>query len=227
MNTRCQRIMLASCGGLVALFFGWPIVATASSTNSTASVSFRAVLCFAPALAVAAPPTIEPLPTCGSSYRLTAKNLDVNPLQGTYRTISPDPVFRNTPSSSSTQNRLSTDVILPGVNGDNTVERYVLGPARMTSSAIKSATVEKLSGQWAVSYQLTPSGSEVWNSFARQQFHELIAIVANGRVYSSPIIQPDSTHFTSFGATGLITGNFTAAEARRLANYMLGAVNSS
>lgn len=99
-------------------------------------------------------------------------------------------------------------------------ERYVLGPVQMTSSAIKSAKVEKLSGQWTVTYTLTASGGVIWNAFVRQQFHEFIAIVANGEVYSDPIILPDSPAFVSFQGSGLITGNFTRAEARKLASQI-------
>jgi preprotein translocase subunit SecD len=99
-------------------------------------------------------------------------------------------------------------------------QRYVLGPPRLTSSAIKTVKVERSSGQWGVSYTLTPVGDETFNSLAMRQFHALIAIVANGKVYSIPIIEPASTSFVSFEGNGLIEGNFTKAEANQLASQM-------
>jgi preprotein translocase subunit SecD len=142
---------------------------------------------------------------------------------GTSKKIEPDPLYKDTPNTPSSDNQPTSNVLLPGLPGamgSKSIERYVLGPAQMTGSSIQSASVEKLSGQWAVSYQLTPSGGVAWNSFAKRQFHALIAIVANGEVYSAPIIQPDSATFNSFGRSGLITGNFTKTEARYLANLM-------
>ncbi len=90
----------------------------------------------------------------------------------------------------------------------------------MTSLAIKSAKVEKLFGQWAVTYTLTASGTVTWNALVKQQFHEFIAVVANDEVYSDPIILPDSPAFVSFGGSGSVTGNFTKAEAQNLASQM-------
>lgn len=226
--SRRPGMVLASCAGLVALSLALPIVATAAGTKPADAVSFRAVLCFAPALATtqSSPPSggrTASIPACAPPYRLTAKNLDVNVNVGTSKTIGPDPIFRHTPNTSSAKVQLTSDVLLPGLSGARgtpSTERYVLGPVQMTSSSIQSANVKKLYGQWAVSYQLTPSGDVVWNSFAKRQFHALIAIVANGVVYSAPLIQPMSTTFTSFGRSGLITGNFTKAEASYLANLL-------
>jgi preprotein translocase subunit SecD len=212
--------MFTSFVVLTSLGVALPIT-TASADHSSVGVSFRAVLCFAPRFAPAAspPPTVAgALPKCAPSYRLTSKNLDVNVNVGTTKTIEPDPIFRNVPNDVHNQNR--SEVILPGIKGATETQRYVVGAAQMTRSAIKSATVERLSGQWVVSYTLTRSGSATWNSFAKRQFHELIAIVANREVYSAPIIQPSQASFTSFEGAGMIEGNFTKAQARQLASQM-------
>jgi preprotein translocase subunit SecD len=111
-------------------------------------------------------------------------------------------------------------MILPGIKGASTTKRYVVGPVQMTRSAIKSVRVEKLSGLWMVSYTMTRSGSATWNSFARRQFHELIAVVANGEVYSALIIEPNAASFVTFGGANLIDGNLTKAQARHLASEM-------
>lgn len=228
MTTLRRGMVFASCAGLVVLSLAWPVVAMASSTKSADDVSFRAVLCFAPALTnkQSSPPSGQrtvTIPSCAPAYRLTAKNLDVNVNVGAGKTIGPDPVYRDAPNTSSANDRLDSEVLFPGLPGASdaeSTERYVLGPAQMTSSSIQSARVERLYGQWAVSYQLRTSGGVVWNSFAKRQFHALIAIVANGVVYSAPLIQPNSDTFTSFGRSGTITGNFTKAEAGILADLL-------
>jgi preprotein translocase subunit SecD len=101
-------------------------------------------------------------------------------------------------------------------------ERLVVGPAQLTGSAIKSAKAFKVStGEWVVSFRLTSKGSAAWNAYAKRQFHALIAIVANGEVYSAPLIQPASTRFTSFGGTGEISGRFTKTDAVDLAKWLV------
>ena len=203
-----------------------PMVATsASTTEHSKGVTFRAVLCFAP-LPPATPLFSQSaaLPECKPSNRLTAKNLGVNPNDSAkgfkMKTIKPDPRFRKFPDSSRAVQSLTSDLLLSGIKGFG-AERFVLGPARVTSSSIKSAKAVKRSGQWVVTYQLTPAGSAAFDAFAKSQFHALIAIVANGEVYSAPIMQPTQTHFTSFAGSGEVSGNFTKSQARSLAQQML------
>jgi preprotein translocase subunit SecD len=207
---------------LFALSATLPVAAVASAIHSSADVTFRAVLCFAPPFAIdKSPPSSVAisgkLPECAPSYRLTAKNLDVNVSTGTTKTIGPDPIFRDVPNSSSD---LSSNVLLSDIKGPGPNQRYVLGPVELTRASIKSVKVEKESGQWTVSFTMTASGSAKWNTFAERQFHEFIAIVANGEVYAAPIIQPSSATFNSFGGAGSIAGNFTKAQARQLADRM-------
>jgi hypothetical protein len=211
--------IIASAAILLALVFDSQGAAMASAAQTHKDVTFRAVLCFAPLFAAAASTTsIVTSAKCAPKYRLTAKNLDVNASVGTSKTIKPDPVFRDVPDSARTVT--SSNGVFPGIAGVESHQRYVLGPVEMTSSGIKSAKVEYLSGQWSVSYTLTPSGGVTWNSFVKRQFHEVIAVVANGQVYSDPIILPDTSTFVSFGDSGLISGNLTKAEARQLASQM-------
>lgn len=214
--------MFTSCAFFSVLTLALPI-ATASAAHSPAGVTFRAVLCFAPPFTPdsSPPTTVEStgaLPGCAPAYRLTSKNLDVNVNVGTMKTIKPDPIFRGVPSG--THNLVTFETLLPGIKEATTSQRYVVGPIQMTRSAIKSVSVEKLSGQWMVSYTLTRSGSETWRTFTKRQFHELIAVVANGEVYSAPIIEPSQTSYASFDGAGSIEGNFTEAQARELASQM-------
>jgi len=136
------------------------------------------------------------------------------------RTIGPDPQYRNTPDTPASKIRVNSVALVSGSTGDGVRERYVVGPAQLTNSSIKSAKAEDDSGQWVVTYQLTASGNELWNSFAKRQFHQFIAIVANGHAYSVPLIEPYQSSFTSFAGMGEIGRNFTETQARDLAALM-------
>ena len=227
MKARPQKRII-----LVLLIFvtTWlvPMVATsASTTKHSEGVTFRAVLCFAPLRATPSFSTLAALPDCKTAFRLTVKNLGVNPnnsVQGfAMKTVTPDPRFREFPNSSSAVHSLTSDLLLSRINGTGP-ERFVLGPARVTSSSIKSAKAVKQSlGQWVVTYQLTKAGAVAMNAFLKSQFHAFIAIVANGQVFSAPIIQPTRSHFTSFGRSGEVSGNFTKRQAQLLARQMLTA----
>jgi hypothetical protein len=209
-------------------FTAWLVPAAAASASTKkplAGVTFRAVLCFAPL----APTThlfskSAALPECRPKFRLTAKNLGVNPDNSASgfkaNTIEPDLRFRNFPDSSSAVHTFTSDLLLSGLNGHRN-ERFVLGPARVTSSSIESAKAVKQSGEWVVTYKLTSAGSSAFGALAKSQFHAYIAIVANGEVYSAPLVQPTSSHFISFGSSGEVAGSFTKSQAQALAKQMV------
>jgi hypothetical protein len=212
--------------GMLSTLLVPALSASASSTGSSNGFSFRAVLCFAPPLSKKTEfPLASAFPTCTSKFELTAKNLGVDPNNSIAgfksNTVAPDPRFlrfRSTPHPSVAS---KADVLLPVIHAKAKSERFVLGPAQLTRSDFKSATAVKLSlGQWVVNYRLTPTGSKAWNAFAKKQFHAIIAIVANGQVYSAPLIQPANTHFYSFEGTGEISGDFTKTDAVDLAKLM-------
>jgi len=203
-----------------------PAFSASASSGPTSGFSFRAVLCYAPPLsAKTAFPSAAAIPTCTSAYRLTEKKLDVDPGNSascfTLKTVKPDPRFlrfRDTPIAKMFPR---SEVVVPGIHGNKESQRFVLGRSQLTNSSIKSAKAEKQSlGGWVVAYRLTPSGRATWNSFAKLQFHGLFAVVANGIVYSAPVIQPTLTKFKSFGDSGVVSGNFTRTEALDLAAWM-------
>jgi preprotein translocase subunit SecD len=204
-----------------------PALPASASANSTPNiVTFRAVLCFAPNLRVkSAFPSAAALPTCTPKYELTAKNLGVVP-NGSVdgfkaNTVKLDPRFRDFRSTPHGEVLAMSDVLLPGIKGAGSGGRFVLGPAKLTSSAIKSAkAVKEHLGAWVVDYRLTAPGSVAWDAFAKSQFHAYIAIVADGEVYSAPLIQPEERKFTSFDGSGEISGSFTKTEALDLAKWM-------
>jgi SecD-like export protein len=202
-----------------------PTVATSAATSKQAGdVTFRAVLCFAPLQGKPAFSAQAALPSCQARFRLTAKNDGVSPDNSasgfSSKTVKPDPRFLKFPDSTFTVVELKSDLLLSGIKG-NQSQRFFVGPAGLTASSIKSAKAVKQSlGQWVVEYQLTKAGSTTWNKFAKRQFHAYIAIVANGEVYSAPLIEPGQTHFTSFGDSGEVSGAFTKALAKSLAEQM-------
>ena len=100
----------------------------------------------------------------------------------------------------------------------DTTRRYYLGPAGVTTDAVRRARAELVTGQgWSVHLDLTRAGSRAWDALAEQQFHQQVAITASGKVVSAPIIQPNDATFESFGGTAVISGSFTRKQAEALA----------
>jgi hypothetical protein len=198
----------------------------ATAAASAANLSFRPVLCYAAPLAVAtgAAATTGPLPTCAPSSLLTAANLSVAPdANGTatgYTGPSNVPVdsqFAAYPSTSSANDRGNQTVLLAMAGGSVSDDRYVLGPAGLTASGVKSATAALVDRQWVVNLALTSRGSAQWDALARDQFHALIAVVINGKVVSAPLTQPAQSSYTSFAGRVQISGTFTRAQAKAVA----------
>ena len=107
-------------------------------------------------------------------------------------------------------------MLLPGTAADGS-GRYVLGPASMTGTAVKSASAQLNNGQWAVNLVLTSAGSTAWDTLAKEQFHAIIGIDLDGQVISAPITQPTQPAFTSFNGQVQISGSFTEDQAKTLA----------
>jgi preprotein translocase subunit SecD len=187
--------------------------------GTTAQLYFRPVLCGAPAYSP--PPRGTTPPTqlvCNPQYATTAANLNVNPSTGNPANIPPDPTFNNVPSTLPERDNPLSNVILPGTNGGG-ISRYVLGPSQLKGTAISKAQAvfDTQTSQWVVSYDLTSSGSPAWDRVAQANFHAYLAIDLDGVVESAPLIQPNSSTFTSFAGKGQISGNFTHSSANTLA----------
>ena len=207
--------------------------------GQTARMYFRPVECFAYPEAVPKgskgkilPPGIETIPPCTPSTQLTKANLNVVPNsnvpQGyTSNNVPPDSQYVSYPSTSVDKpNYENSTVLLPGLAASGSAnggERYVLGPSEMTGHSIASAqATQNQTGQWVVNYSLAGSaGSNLWDTVAAENFHQLLGIELDGVVYSAPIIQPTQGSFTSFGGQGEISGgNLTQADAQNLAQAM-------
>jgi hypothetical protein len=197
----------------------------ATAAASAASLSFRPVLCYAAPFAVVAGAAAStgPLPTCSPSSSLTAANLGVAPAAANANgylgpsNVPVDNQFAAYPSTSSSNDRGNQTVLLGVTGGSDGAGRYLLGPAGLTASGVKSATATLAHWQWVVNLVLTSRGSARWDALAQAQFHALIAVVINGKVVSAPLTQPGQTSFTSFAGRVQISGGFTRAQAKAVA----------
>jgi preprotein translocase subunit SecD len=195
-----------------------------ATRRHTVSFNFRPVLCYAPPLALSAAETASSgaLPHCSVSTQFSASNLSVNPdsnnVNGyTYNSnILPDSQFASYPSTSTANITNDATVLLPGIPALGSL-RYVLGPAAVTQIGVRLANATFNNGQWAVNLHLTAHGSSQWDSLSQDRFHQVVAVVLNGRVLSAPIMQPTQTSWSSFNGQVEIVGSFTQQQAKAIA----------
>ena len=198
-----------------------------ATLGNTAQLFFRPALCYAPSLTVAKGkvPSTGPLPTCAAATQLSAANLAVTPNSSNINgytfnsNISEDPQFATYPSTSPDNDNKNATVLLPGSSSGQS-GRYVLGPATVTGTAVRSATAQLVSGQWAVSIVLPSQGAKQWDALAQEQFHAIIGIDLDGQVVSAPITQPTQSSFSSFNGQVQISGSFTEDQAKTLATEL-------
>lgn len=203
-----------------------------ATLGNTAQLFFRPALCYTPALTLAKgkKATTGPLPTCAAATQLTATNLQVTPDSSSDQgytsndNIEPDSQFATYQNTPSLQDNKNETVLLPGTAAEGS-GRYVLGPAGMTGTAVKSANASLNNGQWAVNLNLTGPGSAQWDLLSKQQFHAIIGIDLDGQVISAPITQPTQSAWSSFNGQVQISGSFTENEAKTLAtDFTYGAL---
>jgi preprotein translocase subunit SecD len=198
-----------------------------ATLGNTAQLFFRPALCYAPSLTLAKgqTPSTGPFPTCAPASALTAANLAVNTSTGQATNNPPvDTQFATYPSTSPLNDNKNDTVLLPGTAGSGS-GRYVLGPAGMTGTAVKSASAQINNGLWAVNLNLTSAGASQWDALAGKQFHAIIGIDLDGQVISAPITQPSQAQPTSFAGQVQISGSFTENQAKTLAtDFTYGAL---
>ncbi len=189
-----------------------------------AELSFRPALCYAPPLTLAPGQVASTgaLPPCSPSTQLSASNLKTTPDSDNVNgyvvdeNIHSDSQFSTFPSTPASRDTGAATVLLPGVRSEGSA-RYVLGPAALTQTGVQTATATVNNGQWAVHLVLTPQGSTAWDALTREQFHEIIGVVLNGRVISAPITQPTQSSWTSFNGQVQVSGSFTRQQAKAIA----------
>lgn len=86
----------------------------------------------------------------------------------------------------------------------------------MTGSALDSAiaVIDPNSNQWQIAFSMTSEGSQIFYDHTSTHIGQQMAIVLDGVVLSAPVIQ------AAISRDGTITGDFTADEARALANQL-------
>jgi preprotein translocase subunit SecD len=165
--------------------------------GQTAQLFFRPVLCTAPPYTAPAPGTPPPPagpPNCSAAAAGQA-----------------DATLASVPSTPKGSDTSQSNVLLPQINSPT---RYVLGPAILNGSIIKSASaaVPQNGGGWLVNFTLTSSGSPKFDQLAQQYYQKQVAIELDGTVQSAPTINAQS-----FGGNGQITGSFNEGSAKNLA----------
>jgi preprotein translocase subunit SecD len=203
-----------------------------ATLGNTAQLFFRPVECYAQAFSVAKgkPATTGPLPACASGSQLTATNLQITPDSSNVNgytsnsNIPPDPAFTSYKSTPPLNDDKGDTVLLPGT-GAQSGTRYVMAPAGMTGTAVKSASAQLNQGVWDVNLNLTSAGASQWDALAKEQFHAIIGIDLDGQVISAPYTQPTQQSFTSFNGQVQISGSFTEDQAKTLAtDFTYGAL---
>jgi preprotein translocase subunit SecD len=107
-------------------------------------------------------------------------------------------------------------VVLRVSDGPGT--RHFLGPSALDATDVKKATAHFAPGSgWALQLSLTHGGAKALDALAQQQFHDKVALVANGEVVVAPLVQPSNATFESFDGQ-IVTSGLTEGEAKGLAH---------
>jgi preprotein translocase subunit SecD len=194
--------------------------AVLKEVGQTAQLLFRPVLCETSIAKKTVAVKPGKLPKCGSQYLMTAANLAVNTSTGNPTNNIPlDPAFNGIKSTKPSQDYKKDEVLLPLLGSPGV--RLVLGPAQLTGKAVHKAQIGQTpAGAWLVNYTLTKTGSPAWDKVAQENFHAEVGIELDGVVQSAPLILPNQATFTSFDGQGQISGSFTEASAKTLAQAM-------
>ncbi len=106
-----------------------------------------------------------------------------------------------------------TAVISASASTTNTVPATVWHTA-MTGSVLKTASpsTDAQTGQFIVQFELTDEGAKTFGDFTSQHVGKVLAIVLDKKIISAPTIQN-----AILDGKGMITGNFNAESATRLA----------
>ena len=164
--------------------------AVSTSTKAVSTSSAPTTIAGTATTIASAVPTTVPVDT--SSF---PTNLDTTPIEKDEKTAT---------------------VILPLDKRSPTSSRLLLGPAELTGEVVSDAqAILGNSGSWEVRVNFNGAGSAAWDAMANKYFEQRIAIVLDGVVKSAPTINA-----RSFGGTAIISGNFTANDAKDLATAL-------
>ena len=91
------------------------------------------------------------------------------------------------------------------------------GKAPLGGAVISDAreNLDQFSANYTVSMSMTPEGAKIWARLTKENIGRSIAVVLDDMVYSYPTVNTEIT-----GGQSEISGNFTAQEAKDLANVL-------
>ncbi len=91
------------------------------------------------------------------------------------------------------------------------------GKAPLGGTVISDAreNLDQFSANYTVSMSMTPEGAKIWARLTKENIGRSIAVVLDDMVYSYPTVNTEIT-----GGQSEISGNFTAQEAKDLANVL-------
>jgi hypothetical protein len=214
----------------VAVVLGVFLAGCSSSTNTAPSTvttfDARPVLCYAPNASPSSTPSAPrgvALPACAPQYVLTASKLHVRPSSSAYAGytinvhIPPDPQFTAYPSTPTTAEAPSQEVLLPSALKGTTRLRYVLGPTSLSRASVLSALAYDEAGIWVDNVVLTDAGISAWNAMAKSQFHAFVAFVVNGKVLVASLIEPTQSSFSPSDGAIQVNAGLSEGQAKTLA----------
>lgn len=183
------------------------------------------MLCLAPPLRASSTPERSAAKLeCLPAYLITPARLQLpkspNSNAGYFEKVVPDPHLKYVPDTTSTAATVTQNELLSSVTATSASERFVVGPALLTSLSVSSADSVQINGQWVVNYGLSVHGALLWDATARRDFHDEIAVVANGEVYAVFFIEPSQKFYTPVGGFGEISDGLSQSEATALAGKM-------
>jgi preprotein translocase subunit SecD len=191
--------------------------------GNTAQLYFRPVLCgvpaYAPSKKVSKTDYYPSTALCTGGYQYSSAYYSSSGDYSPPTQYIEDPAYAAYPTAPPSADNPHKDVILSaGAGGSTGAYRYLLGPAIIDGKVadgtmIKSSSAQiTSSGQWVVAFNLTSSGSTLFNDIAAANLDKLVANDLDGQVVSAPVIET-----SSFPGSGQISGSFTEASAGLLA----------
>jgi len=213
----CLVLALAALGGCQLIPAGAPAPTSGSAITPTPdpgaphqALRFRPVLTD-PAIGVPhiVPPTTNPAPITDPAQaarvrQASALTDDPGAQQAALASLDcaePDPL------------KGKDDPALPLATCDGGGQELLLGPVLLDGNAVANASYFHDTEQdaWVVNLSFTPAGRKVWADFTAAHTGEFVAMLVDGRAFSSPKINGKIDGDTE------ITGSFTEQTARDLA----------
>jgi preprotein translocase subunit SecD len=169
----------------------------------------------------------------GTTARLEERQVtsEISPTDPSYKTqvfttgvIKAGDPYRNNPSFQEQPAQDGGLVTYEDTNGDGVFTPgadpiYNLGPIQITGADLSKATAQYLTAStttanagWQISFTLNKSGAKRFADATTKLVGQRLAIVLDGTVQSAPTVESAIT-----GGQGVITGTFTAQEAKNLA----------